>query len=75
MRFLHELAMEVPWRGCLDESMTAGTDPAAPSADSQALAHLRSADPVLARVTDRTPTSTRTAGCASCCPAAADAAL
>ena len=33
-------------------SMTALPDPAAGSADSQALAHLRSADPVLARVID-----------------------
>ena len=32
--------------------MTAVTDPAAASADSQALAHLRNADPVLARVMD-----------------------
>jgi DNA-3-methyladenine glycosylase II len=32
--------------------MTAITDPAAASADSQALAHLRSADPILARVID-----------------------
>src|ERR1700733_12977873 len=32
--------------------MTATTDPGAASADGQALAHLRSADPVLARVID-----------------------
>jgi DNA-3-methyladenine glycosylase II len=32
--------------------MTDGTDPATASADSRALAHLRSADPVLARVID-----------------------
>ena len=35
--------------------MTAMTDPGAPSADGRALAHLRSADPVLARVIDAHP--------------------
>jgi DNA-3-methyladenine glycosylase II len=39
-------------RGCLDGAMTAATDPAAASADGRALAHLRNADPVLARVID-----------------------